>query len=125
MSSPKEPAKTSEQKTTSTKRDKFIPFLVAFAVLSLIGVGIAIYLYWHKAEKKELPESYLALPEMVIDSDTQVVRLKVAVQVDAKDHEWAQKNNLKINQIFKESIQNIDTDRKYSDLQIFAFRLFQ
>ncbi|TDK67322.1 flagellar basal body-associated FliL family protein [Sapientia aquatica] len=93
-----------------SQRDKFVPFLVAFAFVTLIGVAISIYFYWHNANKKPVSDSYLTLPEMVIDSDTQVVRLKVAIEVDGKDGDWVQTNKSKINQVFKEAVQEVDTD---------------
>ena len=110
MSPPPELTPESPSASAPAKRDRFVPLMVAIAVLGLVGIGVAIYFYFHTAATKEVSESYLTLPEMIIDSDTQLVRIKVAVEVNATDHEWLQKNNVKINQIFKESIQNVDTD---------------
>jgi flagellar basal body-associated protein FliL len=110
MSSLQESKPASNKTSVPTKRDKFVPFLVAFAILALIGIGIGIYLYWHSTTQKEISESYFTLPEKVVDSETQMVRIKVAIQVESKDRGWVQKNNAKINQIFSESIQNVDSN---------------
>ena len=83
--------------------------VVALVVIVLLVGGLALYFFTHTAsEKTAVKENYLALPQLIVDNEGQVVRLSVSVQVDEKDKDWlAQKKNA-IDQIFRKTVNGLD-----------------
>jgi flagellar basal body-associated protein FliL len=95
--------------TKPVKKDRFAVY-VAFVIVALVGLFLTLYLHNRIQEKIKNTENYTALPQLTIQSDEQVVRLQMTIQVDAKDHDWLEKNKKTINEIFRNTVNEIDPE---------------
>lgn len=98
---------TKKKSTKPVKKDKFAVY-VGFVIVALLGLFLTLYLHNRAEEKIKNTENYTALPQVTIQSDEQVVRLQMTIQVDAKDHDWLEKNKKTINEIFRNTVNDID-----------------
>jgi flagellar basal body-associated protein FliL len=97
----KTPSKKSEQK------DKFGLYVILCVMLLLICY-VSYYFYTHQSTRTDSTKDYLSLPEMVIAHDDQSVKLEITIQVDERDHDWLEKNQSAINEIYQVTVQKFD-----------------
>lgn len=92
----------------AVQKDKYAMMVALVVVVLLVG-GLALYFFTHTAsEKSAIKENYLALPQLIVDNEGQVVRLSVSVQVDEKDKEWMVLKKNAINEIFRTTVNGLD-----------------
>jgi len=89
------------------KKDNYARY-VAIVIVTMLAFFLALYAYTHAKEKIKNIENYQVLPQVVIQSEEQVVRLQMTIQVNENDQEWLKKNKTTINEIFKNTVNEID-----------------
>lgn len=106
---PTAPAKKA-QASKEPAKDSYARYLSAIALFMLVACALAIFLYAEKHFKHhaEVQQSYMALPQLIIENDDQVVRLQVAVQSALTDSKWMEQNKKKIDEIFQVSVKSAD-----------------
>ena len=91
----------------AVKKDNYARY-VAIMIVTLLAFFLALYAYTHSKEKIKNIDNYQALPQVVIQSNEQVVRLQMTIQVNENDQDWLKKNKSTINEIFKNTVNEID-----------------
>lgn len=91
------------------KKDKFA-LHVALATITLLAAFLAFYFYTHSPTNIDSNQKYMALPMLAIESDSEVVNLQVAIQVEDKDRSWLEDHKKTINEIFSTSAREIDPE---------------
>lgn len=89
------------------KKDFYAIYIVIVIVIVLV-VSLALYMYAHSKTKMESHQNYQPLPSLIIDTNGQVVRLQITIQVNEKDRDWLEKNKNTINEIFIATGNDID-----------------
>lgn len=87
--------------------DKYALHVAIFTVLVLVA-SLGLYFFTHSKTKIEKKENYMALPQLIYSSESETVRMQIALQVNDKDQEWLKKNKSAINEIYKITMEAID-----------------
>ncbi len=100
-------AKGKKAKSTG---DNTAIYIAIGAVLAVAG-AMAVYFFTHTQQansKKVDKQDYVQMPQVIIESDAQVARLQVTIQVAEKDHEWLEKNKGAISEIVQLASKEIE-----------------
>lgn len=84
---------------------------IALGAVVLVASAMAVYFFTHTQQpnaKKVDKQDYVQMPQVIIESDAQVARLQVTIQVAEKDHEWLEKNKAAINEIVQLASKEIE-----------------
>lgn len=83
---------------------------VALATIALLAAFLGFYFYTHSPTNIDSNQKYMALPMLSIESDSEVVNLQVALQVEDKDRSWLEDHKKTINEIFSTGAREIDPE---------------
>lgn len=105
------PAAASKAATHARKnksRDYFA-LLTSIGAVIVVAGAMAFYFFTHDkvTKKTEHKQNYVQMPQVIVESDTQVARLQFTIQVAEEDHDWLEKNKQAIGgmvQLFSKEI---------------------
>jgi flagellar basal body-associated protein FliL len=114
---PKSAGKTGKPSTGGKKskaKSDNTPIYIAIGSVVLVAGAMAAYFFTHTQQektKKVDKQDYVQLPQVIIESNEQVARLQVTVQVSEKDHDWLEANKRTIGEIVQIASKEIEPSK--------------
>ena len=107
--SPAAAQKPALKKTEPAKKDNYAVHVVLFTV-TLLVFSLWLYFFLHSKTATGSKQEYQELPQIIMQSDVDVVRMKVTLEVGEDDQEWLKKNQAAISAIAERTANAIDPE---------------
>lgn len=107
---PRKAAPSKKQQSKKDKdefNDKFARYAAIVALLSLIVILSATFIYKRVIKESEAP-GYVVLPKGVANIDGQIIRMQITIQVKDADKEWLIENKRILSDLFQIELAKLD-----------------
>jgi flagellar basal body-associated protein FliL len=91
------------------KKDRLTQTIAGLVLLGLLIVTALIYMY-KDSSRNVSGLNYVELPQIIVNMDGNVARLKVSVQIDMEDADWLKQNKKALENSFQKTIAAMNPD---------------
>jgi len=100
-------AKPAVKKTASAGKDNYAAYAAVLAVVLLI-FSLGLYFLLHSKTDVGNRQQYEDLPQVIVQSDSDLVRMKLTLEIGEDDQDWLKKNRAAIILIVDQATIDVD-----------------